>query len=107
MRRWAWILALTTAFAATGHAQLPRQFPANGKLGELIGRQHLYPLIQINDKVLRLAPGGRIIDEHNRILLHAYLPQHANVLFVEDMNGNLSRVYILRPDELEQLKRAR
>jgi hypothetical protein len=29
------------------------------------------------------------------------------VLFVEDMNGDLSRIYILRPDELEQLKRAR
>ena len=107
MRRWAWILALTTAFAATSHAQLPRQFPANGKLGEMVGQQHLFPLVQINDKVLRLAPGGRVIDENNRTLLHAYLPKQAYVLFVEDMNGDLSRVYILRPDELEQLKRAR
>ena len=107
MRRWAWILALTTAFAATSHAQLPRQFPANGKLGEMVGQQHLFPLIQINDKVLRLAPGGRVIDENNRTLLHSYLPKQAYVLFVEDMNGDLSRVYILRPDELEQLKRAR
>ncbi|HET9405072.1 MAG TPA: hypothetical protein VFO57_10875 [Burkholderiales bacterium] len=107
MRRWAWILALTTAVATTSYAQLTRQLPANGKLGEMIGQQHLFPLVQINDKVLRLAPGGRIIDENNRTLLHAYLPQHAYVLFVEDMNGDLSRVYILRADELEQLKRAR
>ena len=108
MRRWVWILALVTAFAATGHAQVMlRQFPANAKLGEMIGQQHLYPLIQIGQKVMRLAPGGRVIDEHNRTLLHSYLPKHANVLFVEDMNGELSLVYILRPDELEQIRRAR
>ncbi len=107
MRRWAWILALAVAFAATSHAQLPRQFPANAKLGEMFGQQQLFPLIQINDKVLRLAPGGRIIDENNRVLLHSYLPKYAQVLFVEDMNGELSRVYILRPDELEQFQRAR
>ncbi len=107
MRRWAWILALAVAFAATSHAQLPRQFPANAKLGEMIGQQHLFPLIQINNKVLRLAPGGRIIDENNRTLLHSYLPKQAHVMFVEDMNGDLSLVYILRPDELEQIQRAR
>ena len=107
MRRWAWILALTTAVATTSYAQLTRKLPDNGKLGELVGQQHLYPQVQINGKVLRLAPGARIFDENNRTLLHVYLPQHAYVLFVEDMNGDLSRVYILRPDELEQLKRAR
>ncbi len=107
MRRGAWILALVAAFAATSHAQLHRQFPANAKPGEMIGQQHLFPLIQINNKVLRLAPGGRVFDEHNRILLHPYLPKHAHVLFVEDLNGELSHVYLLRPDELGQLQRAR
>jgi hypothetical protein len=105
MRRWAWIFLLAVGIAATSHAQLPRQFPANAKLGEMVGQQHLYPLIQINDKVMRLAPGGRVIDEHNRTVLHSYLPPHAHVLYVEDMNNDLSRVFILRPDELEQLKR--
>jgi hypothetical protein len=107
MRRWAWILALTTAVATASYAQLIRQLPANGKLGEMVGQQQLYPLVQINNKVLRLAPGARVYDENNRTLLHAYLPKQAYVLFVEDMNGDLSRIYILRPDELEQLKRAR
>ncbi len=105
MRRWTWILLLAAGFAATSHAQLTRLFPANGKLGEMVGQEHLYPQIQINDKVMRLAPGGRVIDEHNRTLLHSYLPKHAYVLYVEDMNGDLSRVFILRPDELEQIKR--
>jgi hypothetical protein len=105
MRRLAWILALLTAFTAASHAQLPRQFPADAKLGEMVGQQQLFPLIEIDKKVMRLAPGGRVIDENNRIILHAYLPPQSYVVYVVDMNGDLSRVFILRPDELEQLKR--
>ncbi len=107
MRQWVCVLALGTLIAASGHAQLIRQFPANGKLGELIGQQQPMPLVLINNKVMRLAPGGRIFDQDNRIILHVYLPQHAQVLFVEDMNGDLSHIYLLRPDELERLQRAR
>jgi len=105
MQRGAWILALMVALTAVSHAQLPRQFPANARLGEMVGQQQLFPLIEIDKKAMRLAPGGRVIDENNRIILHAYLPQQAYVLYVVDMNGDLSRVFILRPDELEQAKR--
>ena len=107
MRRGLWALALTAAIATTSHAQMPRQFPANSKLGELIGQQQAFPLLQINNKILRLAPGGRIIDEQNRTIVHGSLPQQASVLFVEDMNGDISRIYLLRPDELERIKQAR
>ena len=107
MRRWAWTLALAVAFAAPSHAQMPRQLPANGKLGELVGQNQPFPLLQINDKVVRLAPGGRIYDQNNRTILHTFLPERAPVLFVEDMNGDVSRLYVLRPDELEQIQRAR
>ena len=74
---------------------------------ELIGQQQAFPLLQINNKILRLAPGGRIIDEQNRTIVHGSLPQQASVLFVEDMNGDISRIYLLRPDELERIKQAR
>ena len=100
-------MALAAVIATTSHAQMPRQFPANSKLGELTGPQQAFPLVQINNKTLRLAPGGRIIDEQNRMIVHGSLPQQAAVLFVEDMNGDISRIYILRPDELERIKRAR
>jgi hypothetical protein len=86
---------------------MPREFPANSKLAELVGGQQPYPLLQIGGKTMRLAPGGRIIDQHNRTILHGYLPEYAYVLFVEDMNGDVSRIYILRPEELEQIKRTR
>jgi len=107
MRKWIWTLALTVAWVATVHAQLPRQLPADGKLGELVSQQHPLPLLQINNQVVRLAPGGRIYDQHNRTILHTLLPARATVLFVQDMNGDISRVYILRPEELQQLQRAR
>ena len=107
MRRGIWTLALAFAWVATAHAQLPRQLPADGKLGELVGQQQPFPLLQINNQILRLAPGGRIYDQHNRTILHTLLPARATVLFVQDMNGDISRLYILRPEELEQLQRAR
>ncbi|MGH8702096.1 MAG: hypothetical protein ACREVR_13120 [Burkholderiales bacterium] len=107
MRKWVWTLALAAAWVATGHAQLSRELPANGKLGELAGRQQPFPLLQINNQVVRLAPGGRIYDQHNRTILHTFLPERATVLFVQDMNGDISRLYILRPEELEQIQRTR
>ena len=106
MRKAVWIMALLLALVATVHAQLPRQLPSNGKLGELAGKQP-YPLVLIGGKTLRLAPGGRIFDQHNRTIVHEALPEQAAVLFVDDMNGDISRIYILRPEELEQLTRAR
>ena len=107
MRRWFWTLALAAAWVATGHAQMSRELPANGKLGELVGRQQPFPLLQINNQVVRLAPGGRIFDQHNRTILHTFLPERATVLFVQDLNGDISRLYILRPEELVQIQRAR
>ena len=104
MRRWIWILALAAAVAAVGHAQTFRPLPANGKLGQLTGQQQPFPLLHIDSNLLRLAPGGRIYDEHNRIILHGTLPATAIVMFVQDMNGDVSRVYILRADELEQIR---
>ena len=108
MRRsaWAGLLALALALAASSHAQLQRQLPANGKLGQLIGQQHPFPLVQINNQVLRLAPGGRIYDVHNRTILHGFLPEHAHVLFVQDISGDVALIYLLRPEELLLLQNA-
>jgi len=106
MRRWVWTVALLAALVGTSHAQLPRAFPANGKLGELVGQQP-FPLVQINNKIVRLAPGGRIIDQNNRTIVHGSLPPQAAVLFVEGPNGEISSIYLLRADELERIQRSR
>jgi len=98
------MLALAALLAAASHAQMFRQLPANGKLGELGEQQQPFPLVQIGSEILRLAPGGRIYDANNRIILHGTLPTGGAILFAQDMNGDVSRIYILRADELEQIK---
>jgi hypothetical protein len=102
MRKWMGMLALAAVITAA-HAQIFRQLPANGQLAELAGQQP-YPLLKLNDKTVRLAPGGRIYDENNRTLVHGALPATATVLFLQDLNGNVSRIYILRADELAQIR---
>ena len=95
-------LALALALAASAHAQLTRQFPPAAKLAEMVAQKQPYPLLELDDKVYRLAPGGRVIDEHNRVILHSYLPKQAHVLYTLDANGVVSRVFILRPAELKE-----
>ena len=108
-RQWMvkWLAALALAFvvAAITHAQAPGRLLPAGKLGELSGRQHAFPLVQIGSQMMRLSPGALVFDQNNRTILHNSLPESASVLYVQDPGGDISRIYILRPDELERLKR--
>jgi hypothetical protein len=105
MHKWLWGGWLALLIASVSYAQLLRPLPADGKLGELAGRQHPFPLLQIDNKVVRLAPGGLIYDRQNRSILHNQLPEYSPVLFTEDQKGEIARVYLLRPEELERLER--
>ncbi len=103
---WLAALALAFAFATPAYTQMPGRLLPAGKLGELAGRQHAFPLVQIGGEVLRLSPGALIYDENNRTVVHGNLPQSASVLYVREPSGDVSRIYILRPGELEALRRA-
>ena len=105
MRRLFAILMLAIGFAAPSAAQVQRALPTNGKLGVVYGQQHQYPTVRIDSTLLRLAPGGVILDQENRSILHAYLPEKATVLYVLDGQGSVTRMVILRPDELARLQR--
>ena len=97
-------MALAAACVTTSHAQFNRHLPADGKLGELVGQKLPLPLVEIDTKIVRLAPGARVYDQDNRMITHTFLPPQAQVLFVLDMNGDVSRAYILRPEEWERFK---
>ena len=101
-----WILPLALAFLCSAtHAQvITRPLPNNGKLGALVGPPQAYPLLQVDKALLRLAPGGLIFDQQNRTIVHNQLPEGANVLYVLNMTGEVSRIYILRPDEVDLVK---
>lgn len=99
-------LALGFALAAPAYAQVQRLMPANAKHGALTGELHPYPLVEINHKVLRLAPGGVIVDQNNRFILHGALPASADVMYVLDPRGEVSRIVILTAEELTRLEQA-
>jgi hypothetical protein len=98
-------LALAVALAVPAYGQLQRPLPANGKRGDLVGQQPL-PLVQINGKMLRLAPGAVIFDQNNRTILHNGLPERARVLYALDMKGDVQRIYILTREEEARLEQA-
>ena len=98
-------LALALTFAVSTHAQYPGRLLPMGKLGELTSGELAFPLVKIGSETLRMSPGALVFDQSNRTILHANLPASASVLYVQDAAGNVSRIYILRPDELERLKR--
>ena len=106
MGKWVAALVLAFVFATPAYAQMPGRLLPAGKLGELTGRQHAFPLVQIGGEVLRLSPGALIYDENNRTIVHGNLPQSATILYVREQSGDVSRIYILRPVELETLRRA-
>jgi hypothetical protein len=106
MGRWLAAFALALALATPAYAQHPGRLLPAGKLGELTGRQHAFPLVQIGGEVLRLSAGALIYDENNRTIVHGNLPPSAIVLYVREPSGDVSRIYILRPGELETLRRA-
>jgi len=105
MPRLIALLALAVAIATPVFAQLPRLLPANGKLGQLAGQQQ-YPLVEIDRKTLRLAPGGVIVDQNNRFIVHGALPASAEVLYVLDSRGDISRIVLLTAAERARLQSA-
>jgi len=104
-KRIAAVAVALIMLAAPALAQLPRQLPANGKLGHLAG-QLQYPLVEIDRKTLRLAPGGVIVDQNNRFIVHGALPASAEVLYVLDSRGDISRIVLLTGPELARLQAA-
>lgn len=100
-------LALSLVLVMPAFAQLPRLLPANGKLGQLVvQQQQQYPLVEIDRKRLRLAPGGVIVDQNNRYIVHGALPAKADVLYVLDARGDISRIVLLTAAELARLETA-
>ncbi|MBI5750549.1 MAG: hypothetical protein HZA59_00190 [Hydrogenophilales bacterium] len=84
---------------APAHAE--RNFPPNVKPAELRGVE--YPYVRIDDRTFRLAPGGRIYDTFNRIVLPNAAPKSGKVLFKLDPQGLVIKLWILTPEEIARL----
>lgn len=90
------------ASAGVATAQPIRQIPAEARFGEFEILQ--YPEASIDDKTLRLGAGARIHDSRNMIVLPSTVTGKHAVLYQLDPAGQLSRIWILAPEELEAAK---
>ncbi len=83
-----------------------RTLPADAKRGQL-GERQMLPMVQINNETRRLAPGGIIIDTNNRAITHGQLLPPAEILYLLNRDGDVSRIIVLTPEEQARLDRAK
>lgn len=63
--------------------------------------------MQLGKELLRLAPGGIIVDAQNRTIIHNQIPPGADALYQLNRNGEITRMVILTPEEQARLNRAK
>jgi hypothetical protein len=106
MRKTLLLLILLMFFwTGISNAQQIRQLPANGKRGTT-GERLPWPLVVIGRDKLQLAAGGVIYDTDNRTIVQGSLPVNADVWYQLTSDGQIQRIYILRPDEQSRLDQA-
>ena len=94
----AWLAAPAWAQAS------PRNFPKQALRGNLV--MTAPPLVELDGKAEKLAPGARIRGPQNLIVLPGSLRgQRFVVNYVRELNGQLHEVWILTPREAQE-KRA-
>ena len=87
-------LSVGTAVTSAG-----RTLPADAEFAE--DAQFSYPYVKAGKQILRLAAGARIYNERNLIIMPGTAPAKASVLFKTDINGQISRVWILTDEEAQ------
>jgi hypothetical protein len=98
LRRMAVGVALGTAMSASAAVVLAaRTLPGDATFAE--DAQFSYPYVKAGKQILRLAPGARIYNDRNLIIMPGTVPAKATVLFKTDINGQISRVWILTDEE--------
>jgi hypothetical protein len=80
-----------------------RTFPDAAKRGEWTSSQ--YPHVTINGKRHQLAPGVRVYDKDNRVLLPTMYPSRASIAYQEDFAGNILKIWLLTTDEQRNFDR--
>jgi len=91
------LLALIALLVASAAAAQLRTIPADAERGEV--RHVQASIVELNGARETLAPGVRIRDPQNRLIVPAALPAGALVKFRRDANGAVREVWILTPAE--------
>jgi hypothetical protein len=109
----ATLAGLSTALAATlllipasaAHAQaVQREFPAKALRGTMVVVQP--PLVAMDDRATRFAPGARILDASNKLVMSSTLVNQERVVnYTLDQRGQIHQVWLLTEAEAKE-KRA-
>jgi len=98
MIRTATALLATACIAVAAQAQTQRAFPQNALRGSLV--IGIAPDIVLNGDRGRLAPGSRIRDANNMVVVPSALTGGPYLVhYTLDTGGLVKDVWILRPDE--------
>lgn len=96
-------LILAFALLLVFNAQAGRMLPQNAQVGQLNGVA--YPQVRIGSQVFRLAPGVRIYDAFNRIIIPTSLPASGKVYYQVDSSGMLIQMWLPTPEEQAGMSR--
>jgi hypothetical protein len=95
------LFTLLIAMLALGgpvQAAAERYFPADAKRGDL--KAFGYPQMKIGDRVYRLAPGGKVYNPLNMIVMPDSSQMKVGpVMYTVDFNGHLSAIWLLTAEE--------
>ena len=92
------LMLLLAFLLITAPAWAQRALPNEAKRGA-IGERQALPMVQIGSSVLRLAPGGMIVNSNNLKITHNQLLPGSEVLYQLDKNGDVLSIMVLTPDE--------
>ncbi|MCZ2413577.1 MAG: hypothetical protein LC136_04870 [Burkholderiales bacterium] len=90
--------AVALAWSLPAPAQGTRSFPEAARPGRFAMR--IFPEATLDGEPVRLGAGARIFDQRNMIVMPASLSGSFDALVERDPAGNVSRVWLLTPEEL-------
>ncbi len=99
----ATVLGLLLPTSTGAQQTRPVQLPADARFGELKGLA--YPVARIGKDSLRLAPGARIYNTQNLIVMPASVTGTGPVLYTLDIQGDVAQLWLLTPEEAAAAKK--
>ncbi len=91
------VILTIVIMSGSAFAQLPRNFPADSKFGEL--SEIKYPLVVIDDEEYHMGTGGQMRGTNNLIILPAQFDYTGPVQYQLDTMGYVYRIWFLSEDE--------
>ncbi len=92
-------LAAAGAWAGALPAQVMRNLPPDARPGRF--EMRVFPEASLDGQAVRLGAGARIYDQRNMIVMPASLSGTFDALVERDPGGQVGRVWLLTPAELE------